>query len=87
MLPAQAIGSAGSSFVNFFASIDRRLEDAGLFKKLERASVPNEVRCVCCYADACSARQRCGAWPLPGLQEHGHQVVSCSVLCVNTLNM
>jgi hypothetical protein len=39
----QAIGQAGSSFVKFFASIDRKAEDAGVFPKLTPSPVPEEV--------------------------------------------
>ena len=39
----QAIGQAGSGFVKFFAGIDRKAEDAGLFPKLTPSPVPEEV--------------------------------------------
>lgn len=39
----QAIGQAGSVFVKFFAGIDRKAEDAGVFPKLTPSPVPEEV--------------------------------------------
>jgi ubiquinol oxidase len=39
----KAIGKAGSNFVQFFASIDRRLEDAGAFPKLGKANLNRDV--------------------------------------------
>jgi hypothetical protein len=39
----QAIGKAGSSFVKFFAGIDRKAENAGVFPKLAPSPVPEEV--------------------------------------------
>jgi hypothetical protein len=39
----QAIGQAGSGFVKFFAGIDRKAEEAGVFPKLTPSPVPEEV--------------------------------------------
>lgn len=39
----QAIGQVGSGFVKFFAGIDRKAEDAGVFPKLTPSPVPDEV--------------------------------------------
>lgn len=39
----QAIGSAGASVVKFFASVDHKAEEAGVFPKLAPSVLPEEV--------------------------------------------
>lgn len=40
----QIVSDTGSKVIQFFAAIDRKAEDAGVFPKLETAEIPGEIR-------------------------------------------